>query len=263
MLPCTRESAVDQDHARPPAAGGGGPTSPLRNRLLAAFAPVDLEPLRPHLLGRPVHIAQDQVLHVRGEPVRDVFFPETGLVSLTVDTLDGGGSAEVAVTGREGLVGAAVLLDPEAIATHEAVVQIPGTAWRVPAQALCAAVERSPALRERLLRYVQFLMVQTGQAAACNARHSLSRRLARWLLMAHDRVDGDELALRQEAVSLMLGVRREGVNLAAHSLHDSGLIRQARGRITVIDRPGLEAATCGCYRAVRDGEARILGLDTD
>jgi CRP-like cAMP-binding protein len=188
-----------------------------------------------------------------------VVFPETGLVSLTVNTLDGGGSAEVAMTGREGLVGAAVLLDPEAVATHEAFVQIPGSAWRVPTQVVRAAVERSPALRERLLRYVQFLMVQTAQAAACNARHSLSRRLARWLLTAHDRVDGDELALRQETVSLMLGVRREGVNLAAHSLQHSGLIRQARGRITVLDRPGLEAAACGCYRAVRDGEARILG----
>src|SRR3954452_7636571 len=260
MLPTTRE---DED-SRPGNAGTGTPsTLPLRNHLLNSVAPADLEPLRPHLLGHPVEIAQDEVLHRRGEPVVHVFFPEKGLVSLTADTMDGGGSAEVAMTGREGLVGAAVLLDPEAIATHEAVVQIPGTAWRIPAQVLCAAVERSPALRERLLRYVQFLMVQTGQAAACNARHSLSRRLARWLLMAHDRVDGDELALRQEAVSLMLGVRREGVNLAAHALQDGGLIRQARGRITVLDRPGLEAAACGCYRAVRDGEVRILGLASD
>jgi CRP-like cAMP-binding protein len=246
---------MDAADLRPAIAVGAPP--PFRNRLLAAFAPADLEALRPHLLG-PVALAQGQVLHARGRPVADVFFPEAGLASFIVDTLDGSGAAEVAVTGREGLVGAAVLLDPEAVATHEAFVQIPGAAWRVPAQVLRAAVEQSPALHGRLLRYVQFLMVQTAQAAACNARHAVPQRLARWLLMAHDRVDGDELALRQEAVSLMLGVRREGVSVAAGALQDRGLIRQARGCITVLDRPGLEAAACGCYRAVRDGQARIL-----
>jgi CRP-like cAMP-binding protein len=201
----------DAADLRPAAAAAVGtpPPPPLRNRLLAALAPAELEPLRPHLLGGPVALAQGQVLHARGRPVADVFFPEAGLASLTADTLDGG-AAEVAMTGREGLVGAAVLLDPEAVATHEAFVQIPGAAWRVPAQALRSAVEQTPALRGRLLRYVQFLMVQTAQAAACNARHRVQERLARWLLMARDRVDGDELALRQEAVSLMLGVRREG-----------------------------------------------------
>ena len=184
----------------------------FRNRLLAALAPAALETLRPHLFG-PVELAQGQTLHRRGYPVADVFFPEAGLASLTAGTMDG--DVEVGLTGREGLVGAAVLLDPEAVAVHEAFVQIPGAAWRVPTSALRGAVEQSPTLREHLLRYVQSLMVQSGQTAACNARHSVPQRLARWLLMAHDRVDGDELALRQEAVSLMLGVRREGVSVAA------------------------------------------------
>ena len=227
----------------------------FRNRLLAALAPAALQVLRPHLLG-PVELAQGQTLHRRGYPVADVFFPEAGLASLTAGTMDG--DVEVGLTGREGLVGAAVLLDPEAVAVHEAFVQIPGAAWRVPTSALRRAVEQSPALREHLLRYVQSLMVQSGQTAACNARHSVPQRLARWLLMAHDRVDGDELALRQEAVSLMLGVRREGVSVAAGALQASGLIRQSRGRIAVLDRPGLEAAACGCYRAVHDSHERIL-----
>src|SRR3954452_18755131 len=139
MLPTTRE---DED-SRPGNAGTGTPsTLPLRNHLLNSVAPAELKPLRPHLLGHPVEIAQDEVLHRRGEPVVHVFFPEKGLVSLTADTMDGGGSAEVAMTGREGLVGAAVLLDPEAVATHEAFVQIPGTAWRVPTQVVRAAGAR-------------------------------------------------------------------------------------------------------------------------
>ena len=253
MLPPIRDSAMDETTDLRLAAGA---RPAFRNRLLATLAPAALERLRPHLLG-PVELAQGQTLHVRGDPVADVFFPEAGLVSLTAGTPDG--DVEVGLTGREGLVGAAVLLDPEAVAVHQAFVQIPGAAWRVPTPALREAVEQSPDLREHLLRYVQSLMVQSGQAAACNARHAVPERLARWLLMAHDRVDGDELPLRQEAVSLMLGVRREGVSVAAGELQASGLIRQSRGRITVLDRPGLEAAACGCYRAVRDSQERILG----
>ncbi len=256
MLPPIRKSAMNDTADLRPAAVTAGALPPFRNRLLATLAPVELKSLRPHLFG-PVNLAQGQTLHARGRPVADVFFPETGLASLTAGTLDG--DVEIGVTGREGLVGAAVLLDPEAVAVHEAFVQIPGAAWRVPAPALRRAVEQSPVLREHLLRYVQSLMAQSAQAAACNARHAVPQRLARWLLMAHDRVDGDELALLQEAVSLMLGVRREGVSVAAGALQAAGLIRQSRGRITVLDRPGLEAAACACYRVVRDSQERILG----
>lgn len=239
---------------RPPTVADGAPR--FCNRLLAALAPSGLEFLRPHLHG-PVELAQGQTLHVRGHPIAEVYFPETGVASLTAGTLDG--DVEVGLTGREGFVGAAILLDPGAVALHQAFVQIPGTAWRVPAPALCQAVEQSPVLREHLLRYVYFLMAQSGQTVACNTRHTVPQRLARWLLMVHDRVDGDLLALRQEAVSLMLGVRREGVSVAAGALQASGLIRQSRGRITVLDRRGLEEAACGCYCAVRDSQGRILG----
>ena len=251
-----RENVMDETADLCPAANGAGARPPFRNCLLGALAPAALETLRPHLLG-PVELAQAQTLHVRGHPVVDVFFPEAGVVSLTAGTSDG--DVEVGLTGREGLVGVAVLLDPEAIAVHQAFVQIPGAAWRVPAPALRRAVAQSPALREHLLRYVHSLMAQSGQTAACNARHTLPQRLARWLLMAHDRVEGDELALRQEAVSLMLAVRREGVSVAAGTLQANGLIRQSRGRIAVLDRPGLEAAACSCYRALRDSQKRILG----
>lgn len=229
----------------------------FRNHLLATLVPAALEALGPHLSG-PVELAQGQTLHQRGHPIADVFFLEAGLASLIVGTMDG--DVEVALAGREGLVGAAVLLDPEAVAVHQAFIQIPGSAWRVPSAALCRAVEQSPALRQHLLLYVHAIMAQSGQAAACNARHSVPQRLARWLLMAHDRVDGDELALRQEAVSLMLGVRREGVSLAAGALQAAGLIRQSRGRITVLDRPGLEAAACDCYRVLRAGQDRTPAL---
>jgi CRP-like cAMP-binding protein len=141
-------------------------------------------------------------------------------------------------------VGASVLLNPEAIAVHKAFIQTAGAAWRIRAATLRQAIEQSPTLRDRLLRYVQFLMVQTAQSAACNARHDVPARLARWLLLTRDRLDGDELPLRQEFLSLMLGVRRSGVSVAASTLQAGNLIRQHRGRITVLDRAGLEAASC-------------------
>ena len=228
----------------------------FRNELLAALAPGDIERLRPQL-GR-VTLVHDQVLHEQGDPIEDVFFMEAGLASLTADTLDNG-AVEVGLTGWEGLVGATVLLNPEARAVHKAFVQVPGAAWRMRAAVLRQAVEDSSTLRDRCLRYVQFLMVQTAQSAACNARHDVPERLARWLLMTHDRVDGDELPLRQDFLSLMLGVRRAGVSVAASTLQSGGLIRQSRGRITVLDRAGLEAASCDCYNVVQKSQKQILG----
>lgn len=229
---------------------------PLQNELLAALLAEDLDRLRPHC--RRVTLVMGQVLHEPGAPIGEVYFVQEGLVSLIADTGDAG-LVEVGMTGREGLVGAVVLLDPEAVSTHRAVVQVPGHALRMGVDAFRDAVGRSPALRDRCMRHLQTLLVQASQAAACNARHDLPERLARWLLMTHDRAGTDELPMRQEFLGQMLGVRRAGVSTALGALETMGVIRHARGRITVLDRPGLEAEACNCYRVIRNNERRVMG----
>jgi CRP-like cAMP-binding protein len=233
-----------------------GQASSPRNRLLAALAPQDWALLQPQLTH--VSLVQDQVLYEAGAPIEDVFFIEAGLISRTADTADTNG-VEVGLIGREGMLGAPVLLSPEPVAFHKAMVQIPGTALRIGAVALRQAFTQSPALHERCLRYVHFLLTQTMQLAACNARHEMAVRLARWLLMAHDRMEGDVLPLRQDFLAQMLGVRRAGVNEFVGLLEHKGLIRHARGHIHLLDRAGLEAAACNCYRLLRQCQAQILG----
>ena len=227
----------------------------IRNQLLSVLPADEAERLRPLLTH--VTLVIGQVLHEPGTRIDDVFFMEQGVASLTADTEDNG-AVEVGMTGREGMVGISVLLNPDAMATQRAFIQIPGSAWRMSAVDLRRAVEQSPVLRDRCLRYVQLLMVHTAQSAACNARHQLPERLARWLLMSHDRVDGDELPMTQEFLSLMLGVRRAGVSTAASVLQAGGLISYSRGRVTVRDRAGLEQAACECYRIVRESSDSIL-----
>jgi CRP-like cAMP-binding protein len=234
----------------------GYPSQPaVRNELLAAL-PVDgLVRLRPIM--RRVTLVLNQVLHEVGDAIRHVYFVEEGFVSLTADTGDCG-LVEVGITGREGVVGAPVLLGHDAIAVHRTLVQMPGTAYCMDAAGLREAVEACPALRDRCLRYLQQLMIETSQAAACNARHELLPRLARWILTSHDRVDGDELPMTQEYMSLMLGVRRAGVSVATHVLQSKGLIRQFRGRLTVLDRPRLVAEACNCYELIEASRRRLM-----
>lgn len=153
-----------------------------------------------------------------------------------------------------------MLLDPEAVSAHRAIVQVPGHALRMRAEALRVAVEQSPALRDRCLRYLQVLMIQASQSAACNARHEMPERLARWLLMTRDRVDMDELPMLQEFLAQMIGVRRAGVSMVTSALQATGVIRQGRGRITVLDRAGLEAEACDCYRFTEDHRRRIMDV---
>ncbi len=228
----------------------------FNNRLLAAIPRDELEQLRPLLTY--VTLVSGQVLHEQANRIEDVFFVEYGLASLTADTRDNG-QVEVGLTGWEGMVGASVLLNPAATAVHRAFMQIPGSGYRMNATAFRRATERLPAFRDRCLRYVQLLLVQTAQSAACNARHEVPERLARWLLMSRDRVDTDTLPLTQEFLGLMLGVRRAGVSVAVGTLQESGLVDQARGRIIVRDRAGLEAAACECYHVIRDAHEQILG----
>jgi CRP-like cAMP-binding protein len=228
----------------------------LRNELLAGLPAEEVERLRPHL--RHVSLVMGQVLQEADAPVEYVFFPQEGLVSVIADTCDNG-AVEAGLTGREGMLGASVLLAPEAPAAQRAIVQAPGHAVRMAAPALREAVEHCPVLRDRCLRHVQVMLVQAAQGAACNARHELPERLARWLLMTRDRLDTDDLPMRQDFLAQMLGVRRAGVSVVATALQSTGTIRQGRGRIVILDRAGLEDQACNCYRLIEDNRRRIMG----
>ncbi len=238
-------ASADQRQRSPPTP---------RNHLLAALPPPDLARLRPQL--EPVALLVPQVLYASGQPIPAVHFVETGWVSM-VAQLEGGDLAEVGLVGREGMVGLPLALGADAAST-EAMVQGSGTALRMDAAAFGRALSGSTALHRLLLRYALAFQAQVAQTAACNGRHRLEERLARWLLMAHDRAEGDELPLTQDFLSMMLAARRSGVTIAAGILQKAGLIRYVRGRITVLDRPGLEDAACECHGAVRREYARLL-----
>ena len=231
-------------------------TPAFRNELLAALPADELDRLRPDL--HPATFVLRQVLHEVGSPMDDVFFPESGLVSLTADTKDTG-LVEVGMTGREGFIGTAVPLNAKADAVHQAIVQMPGAGHRMRAPAFRDALAAMPVLRDLCLRYVQFVMVQTAQSAACNARHELPERLARWLLMSRDRIDSDDLPMTQEFLSYMLGVRRAGVSVVANALQSTGVIRLSRGHLTVLDRAGLQEEACSCYEMIENNRKRIMG----
>jgi len=220
--------------------------------------PNDLARLRPRL--EAVELPFRQVLHAVGEPIDAVWFPETGYSSMLA-YLEDGDAAEVGLIGNDGMVGLPVLLG----ADHddiEAMVQSPGTALRMNAAAFRAELERIPAFRTLLLRYALVHHGQVARTAACNGRHHIDQRLARWLLMAHDRAEGDEFPMTHEFLSMMLGVRRAGITVSAGQLQKPGYIRYQRGRIEVTDRPGLESVACECYGIVRRASDRLFGTPT-
>jgi CRP-like cAMP-binding protein len=204
-----------------------------------------------------VEFPQRLVLHMPDEPITAVHFPETGWVSMLA-TLDNGDAAEVGLVGREGMVGLPLLLGTDR-SPFEAMVQAGGNALRLSAEAFGQALDHSAALRTMLLRYTLAFNVQVAQTAACNGRHQIEQRLARWMLMAHDRSEGDGFPMTHEFLSMMLGVRRAGVTVAAGVLQRAGLIRYERGRMTVTDRDGLEAGACDCYDQVRREYERLFG----
>ena len=226
-----------------------------RNRLLAALSAEDWAQLEPQL--EVVELAFDQTVHAMDEPIDAAFFIETGMVSQIV-TLEGGDQVEVGLAGPEGMIGLPLIYG-STFALTDARVQLEGTALRISAAALRAVLDHSPTIRALLLRYALAFQAQVTLTAGCNVRHAIEHRLARWLLTAHDRAGADEFAMTHEFLSLMLGVRRPGVSIAANTLQKAGLIRYARGRMTIADRPGLEAASCECYHTVRQVFARLLG----
>ena len=216
--------------------------SAVRNRLLAALTPDAFGRLAPAL--EPVPLPLHEVLIAPREPITQAYFVEEGIVSLVADTREG--RIEVGLTGREGFVGVPIALGAQTT-PHTAIVQASGEALRIAAGALEDALDASASLRRVLGRYVQSLLVQVGQTVYANADLTVEARLARWILMIHDRLEQDELPLTHEVLSKMLGVRRPTVTTATHLLEGAGMIRARRGRITVVDREKLEDLAGAIY----------------
>jgi CRP-like cAMP-binding protein len=217
-----------------------------KNRILSGLPPEDYERLAPHL--EQVEMPLGQVLYEAGSRIDHVYFPLNSLISLVSQLSDGSG-VEVGIIGFEGMSGLSIVLGVET-SQHEAMVQINDGAMRMSAQTLRDEFKRGGAMQSLLLRYTQSLMVQMSQVAACNRLHTVEERLARWLLMSHDRCTCDDLPLTQEFLALMLGVRRAGVTTSALALQGEGYIQYKRGHITVTDRDGLEDYSCECYRVL-------------
>jgi len=231
--------------------------SPTDNRLLAALSPADLEALLPSL--EPMQMALGQALYESGGAQGYVYFPTSSIVSLLY-VLENGSSAEIAVTGCEGLVGIALFMGGETTPSR-AVVQSAGEGFRLKASVLKEQFQRGGALQFLLLRFTQALITQMTQTAVCNRHHSVDQQLCRWLLLSLDRLPDNRLSMTQELIANMLGVRREGVTEAAGKLQADGLIEYSRGRITVLDRSGLEARVCECYSVVKKEYDRLLPTD--
>ena len=227
---------------------------PRANHLLACLPAAEWSRWGPQL--EAVDLPLGCVLYESGVALNHVYFPTTAIVSLLY-VMEDGASAEIAVVGNEGVVGVSIFMGGETTPSR-AVVQSAGKGYRLRAGVLKEEFNRSAPALHLLLRYTQALITQMAQTAVCNRHHSLDQQLCRWLLLSLDRLSGSELVMTQELIANMLGVRREGVTEAALKLQRAGLIRYARGHITALDRPGLEARSCECYAVVKKEYDRLL-----
>jgi CRP-like cAMP-binding protein len=226
------------------------------NVLLRALAPDDYALLAPHL--NRVSLAQDQVLAPANQPVDYIYFPEGGIVSLTASTADDG-KTEVGIVGVDGMTGIAVLLGSDS-SPHETFVQVDSTnALRIGADEFRQAMAQSASLQKLLLRYVQAFLVQSAHSTVSNAHHHIEARLARWLLMCHDRLEGDEIRLTHEFMSMMIAAQRTGVTLCLHVLEGGGMIRSKRGRVEILDREKLVDLAGDAYGAPEAEYRRLIG----
>ncbi|MDP1901872.1 MAG: Crp/Fnr family transcriptional regulator [Rubrivivax sp.] len=230
--------------------------NPLQNQLLAALPDEEWQRWLPQL--EWVNLPLGEVLYESGRTLSHVYFPTSTIVSLLY-VMEDGASAEIAVVGREGVVGISLFMGGGSTPSR-AVVQSAGEGWRLPAHLITDEFNRSAPVMHLMLRYTQALITQMAQTAVCNRHHSLDQQLCRWLLLSLDRLEGQELVMTQDLIANMLGVRREGVTEAALKLQRDGLIRYARGHITVLDRPGLEGRTCECYAVVKKEYDRLLSV---
>jgi CRP-like cAMP-binding protein len=227
---------------------------PTHNHLLAALPHAARQRWLPHL--EPADMPLGEVLYESGGTLNHVYFPTTAIVSLLY-VMQNGASAEIAVVGNEGIIGISLFMGGESTPSR-AVVQSAGVGYRLKAQLMKDEFNRGGPALHLLLRYTQALITQMAQTAVCNRHHTLDQQLCRWLLLSLDRLQGDELVMTQELIANMLGVRREGVTEGALKLQRAGLIRYSRGRITVLDRKGLETRSCECYEVVKKEYDRLL-----
>jgi CRP-like cAMP-binding protein len=229
-------------------------SSPSANQLLAALPAEDLQRMQQSL--ELVHVPLGSVVYEPGTKMDHVFFPTTSIVSLLY-VMHNGSSAEIAVTGHDGLVGIAIFMGGGSTSSR-AVVQSEGEGYRMRAATLQTEFSRSGALHHLALCYTQALITQMAQTAVCNRHHDIQQQLCRWLLLSLDLLPGPDLLMTQELIANMLGVRREGVTAAAGALQAMGIISYRRGHITVLDRPHLEKRVCECYGAVKKEYERLL-----
>lgn len=227
----------------------------LGNHLLGALPKEAYERLLPHL--EPIIFSLGEVVYESGAHMRYVYFPTTSHISLLYTMIDGS-TAEMGLVGKEGVVGIALFMGGETT-PNRAMVQGGGEAFRMKSTAMLDEFKRGGEFQHLLLRYTQALITQISQTAVCNRLHSVEQRLCRWLLMTHDLAQSDELQMTHEFISNMLGVRREGVTMAARRLQEMKMISYVRGHIRILDRPQLLAHVCECYQVVRDEHSRLLG----
>ena len=230
------------------------PDNPRKNHLLAALAGEQWQRWQPLL--EHVDMPLGQVLYESGKTLSHIYFPTTSIVSLLY-VMENGASAEIAVVGNEGLVGVSLFMGGGSTPSR-AVVQSAGHGFRLKASVMKDEFDKGGPVLHLLLRYTQALITQMSQTAVCNRHHSLDQQLCRWLLLSLDRLNDNKLVMTQELIANMLGVRREGVTEAAAKLQKAGLIRYNRGRISVLDRPGLEKRSCECYAVVKKEYDRLL-----
>ena len=227
---------------------------PQNNHLLAALPEAECRAWMALL--EPVDMALGQVLYEPGVPLEYVYFPTSAIVSLLY-VMENGASAEIAMVGNEGIVGISLFMGGDSTPSR-AVVQSAGQGYRLLAQVMKDEFNRAGPVLHLLLRYTQALITQMSQIAVCNRHHSVDQQLCRWLLQSLDRLQNNELVMTQELIANMLGVRREGVTESAVKLQQAGVIRYARGHISVLDRKGLERRTCECYAVVKKEYERLL-----
>jgi CRP-like cAMP-binding protein len=231
------------------------PNDALKNYLLAALPADDFKRIKSNL--EPVSFKLGEVLYESGEKMDYVYFPTTAIISLLY-IMENGSTAEIGIVGNDGVLGMALFLGGDTT-TSRAIIQSAGEVVRMKAKDLKVEVALSGSFQKLLMRYIQALMTQISQTAVCNRLHSVEQQLCRWLLLSHDRLDSDILVMTHDLISNMLGVRREGVTLAAQKLAAKKLIKNNRGSITIIDRQGLEEVVCECYTVVNNEYNRLLG----
>lgn len=231
-------------------------TKPIKeqNYLFHSIPSPEWERLLPHI--EPVELPLGKVLYEPGTKMSHVYFPSTAIISLLY-ALENGSSAEIAIAGNEGIIGISIFMGGESTSSR-AVVQSAGLGYRVKSSLILDEFNRSGPVMHLLLRYTQALITQMSQTAVCNRHHTLDQQFCRWLLLSLDRLPSNELVMTQELIANMLGVRREGVTEAALKVQKAGFIKYARGRITILDRTGLEKRTCECYQVVKSEYDRLL-----